>query len=334
MVGVMGKKLLRIDEIIVNPEIYPREQFDPSLAEVYKISMDDGEEFPPILVGHIRGIKGNQLVDGRHRMAAHELRGETYVSVIVRRYESEAKALIDAVKLNSRHGRPLSLDDRTQSVRKLVALGVKKEKISRLVRIPTSQISRVKVRARTVERQVTEEVEEETPTVEGQEETEVPEIPTEIPVEPTPAASRPRGRPRKQIPLEGGQVNLLRRVWVVLKKNELEIGDPEVVRLSKRILRLLGKRVGIAPAPAQKGVGRIEMLQVRLSFVNELRACVVFDDGSAYLAPYSPISEGAFREFMPTYQEGKLEILRLISTNRVMQGRTIYTLGRDSNVRG
>ncbi|WP_079054149.1 ParB/RepB/Spo0J family partition protein [Streptomyces graminilatus] len=61
-----------------------------------------------------------QVLDGVHRIRAAELRGESDVEV---RYfdGSEEEAFLLAVQLNSAHGKPLSVEDRTAAARRIIA---------------------------------------------------------------------------------------------------------------------------------------------------------------------------------------------------------------------
>lgn len=71
---------------------------------------------PPVVVH--RPTK--RVLDGVHRIRAAELRGESDVEV---RYfdGGEEEAFLLAVQLNSVHGKPLSVDDRTAAARRIIA---------------------------------------------------------------------------------------------------------------------------------------------------------------------------------------------------------------------
>ncbi|MEU3416017.1 MULTISPECIES: winged helix-turn-helix transcriptional regulator [unclassified Streptomyces] len=74
-----------------------------------------GAEAPPIVV-HRRTMR---VVDGRHRLCAARLRGEEYIAARLVDGEDEDIFLL-AVKLNMRHGLPLSRDDRMAAARRII----------------------------------------------------------------------------------------------------------------------------------------------------------------------------------------------------------------------
>ncbi len=151
----MKSRLLKIAEIIFDPEIYPRLNVNPTLVELYADAMEKGEKFPPISVGNIKTVKGIQLIDGKHRLEATKKRGEKYIAATIKGYENKRDAFIDAVKLNVKHGKPLSWIDRENASERLAEFGVKRELISGIVRLPVQRIQRVKAFSKElIERQV------------------------------------------------------------------------------------------------------------------------------------------------------------------------------------
>ncbi|WP_369192789.1 ParB N-terminal domain-containing protein [Streptomyces sp. R08] len=76
---------------------------------------ESGTETPPILV-HWPTM---QVIDGRHRLRAAELRGDEHIEV--RFFDgSEADAFVLAVRLNVEHGLPLQRSDRMAAARRIV----------------------------------------------------------------------------------------------------------------------------------------------------------------------------------------------------------------------
>ncbi|MBA8827770.1 ParB-like chromosome segregation protein Spo0J [Saccharopolyspora lacisalsi] len=72
---------------------------------------------PPIIVHR----STRHVIDGMHRLAAAELRGDTEISVVF--YDgSEQDAFIIAVQANVEHGLPLSLADRTTAAERIIVL--------------------------------------------------------------------------------------------------------------------------------------------------------------------------------------------------------------------
>ncbi|MFJ6740604.1 hypothetical protein ACIQOU_17115 [Streptomyces sp. NPDC091279] len=75
--------------------------------EHVRLLAESGKEFPPILV-HLGSMR---VIDGMHRLAAAKSRGRATIQV--RYFEgSPEDAFVEAVRVNSAHGLPLTLADR------------------------------------------------------------------------------------------------------------------------------------------------------------------------------------------------------------------------------
>lgn len=79
------------------------------LAEVDRV-------LPPILIRAETMV----VIDGRHRVLAAQLRGETYIRAQFF-HGSENEALILGVRANTTHGKPLSLPERVQAASQIIA---------------------------------------------------------------------------------------------------------------------------------------------------------------------------------------------------------------------
>lgn len=229
----MKSRLLKIDDIKINPNIYPRGAFDSSVVEAYKMAMDGGAEFPPILVGTINGDKSHYLVDGKHRMAANERRGEAYISADIRHFENAKDAFMEAVRLNTTHGAPLSWDDRAEAMKKLMAWGIKKERILQIVRIPTSEMFRVKAamssRVKT--------------TGHRGKSRRGPSIAPSSPSLPSPSSVTYPDSPIIHDDQIG--LNALEHFNDILVTGRLDVSKPKIADLSRRVWELLGKKLGV-----------------------------------------------------------------------------------------
>ena len=95
-------------------------------------------ELPPIRLGVCAGSDELVLVDGRHRKAADERLGITEAVCEVRRYETEAEMIIDALKENVGGALPPAPEDITHTMRLLLAAGITKKDIIRRVSEMTS----------------------------------------------------------------------------------------------------------------------------------------------------------------------------------------------------
>jgi len=131
-------KLIKLDDIQVIPEVYPRTKSNWMIAYDYAQSMRSGSNFPPILVA---SFKGNLiLVDGKHRMEATKVNKEKYISGIVRKYHSMKDIYVDAVKGNSQHGYQFSPYEKRNIIQKLKDFKLSMEDISTLTHIPLDKM--------------------------------------------------------------------------------------------------------------------------------------------------------------------------------------------------
>ena len=131
--------LQKISELIIDSELYPRIKSGWLTAYQYAQAMKANSIFPPITVGIYKGKK--YVVDGVHRIEAKKLLKENYIDAIVKPYESEKEMFVDAVKLNSTHGRPLSVQEKVRIIDKLEKMQFSLQDISEIVKVPIDKIS-------------------------------------------------------------------------------------------------------------------------------------------------------------------------------------------------
>jgi hypothetical protein len=84
----------------------PRLTTDEALVRQYATALQAGVEFPPVKVARINGH--GYLVDGWHRMAAHERAGRTDIDIELVDVRGENEALWVASKANLAHGQALN----------------------------------------------------------------------------------------------------------------------------------------------------------------------------------------------------------------------------------
>lgn len=224
----MKSRLLKIDDIKINPNIYPRDALDSSVVEAYKMAMDGGEVFPPILVGTIDGDrKTHNLIDGKHRMEANKRRGEAYISADIRHFENAKDAFMEAVRLNTAHGVPLSWNDRAEAMKKLMDWGIKKERILQVVRMPAPEMFRVKAATSSLVK---------TTGSRGKSR----RGPSIAPSLPSPSSSSSPVIHDDQIGF-----STLEHLYDFLVTGRLDVSKPKIADLSRRVWELLGKKLGV-----------------------------------------------------------------------------------------
>jgi hypothetical protein len=101
-----------VGRLTVDMTLYPRE----AVAEEHILALVDalqaGVPLPPLVADEATG----RIVDGVHRWHAYRrhLGPQGKVPVEWRQYPDEAACFLDAVRLNARHGRPLTAEDRAR----------------------------------------------------------------------------------------------------------------------------------------------------------------------------------------------------------------------------
>jgi 16S rRNA G966 N2-methylase RsmD len=94
----------RIDEIVWREDLYPRFKPNPAKIQEYSENID---RLPPIEID-----QHNILIDGYHRLKAHETVKAEEISVVVTEVKSEAELERLSVERNSTHGQQLTQDEK------------------------------------------------------------------------------------------------------------------------------------------------------------------------------------------------------------------------------
>ncbi len=105
---------IKLNEIQFRKDLYPR--FEPNHQVIQKYS-EAIEYLPPIKVN-----QNNILIDGFHRLKAHQLAKVETIRVEIIETESEQKLKILSYKLNSIHGMQLSIEEKKKFAREMYGL--------------------------------------------------------------------------------------------------------------------------------------------------------------------------------------------------------------------
>jgi hypothetical protein len=140
----MSERLLNIEELTFDPKIYPRMKTSWLTAYQYAQAMKAGAVFPPITVGVFKGK--NYVVDGWHRVEAKKLLRQEYIHAHVKKFKTLREMFTEAVRLNSIHGKPLTIQEKVRIIDQLEKFGVERAEISGIVGVPIEKISAFKAR--------------------------------------------------------------------------------------------------------------------------------------------------------------------------------------------
>lgn len=133
------QRVLSLDQIEVDLELYPRNKPHFHTWYRYAQAMRAGSVFPPIVVAHYEGRY--LLIDGNHRLLAYKHNKEEHATCIVHTGLTREQIFVMAVKLNVEHGIQLSSLDRMQIIEKLEGMKFELAEIADIVKIPLDKIT-------------------------------------------------------------------------------------------------------------------------------------------------------------------------------------------------
>lgn len=139
----MKQQVLKIKQIKIDPELYPRNKYSWYIANDYKNSMQSGAIFPPIVVALLD--EKYYLVDGRHRIEATKLLKQEHIQGVVHQGLTKKDIFVMSVKANISHGYTLSMQDKVLVIDKLEKFNLKSSEISSLINMPIEKIEKFKV---------------------------------------------------------------------------------------------------------------------------------------------------------------------------------------------
>jgi len=103
---------VKISDIKLVNEYYPRDSFNNELVNIYRHNVD---ALPPVTL-----TKEMVLVDGKHRIMAHQLAGDTEIDVEEPLLElTDEQIYIEAIRRNAFHGSQLTLKEKRKAARRL-----------------------------------------------------------------------------------------------------------------------------------------------------------------------------------------------------------------------
>ncbi len=103
---------VKIDEVKVIQDLYPRESLDNELVNTYRHSIG---QLPPIVLS-----KDLVLIDGYHRLVAHRIEGLTEIEAEEPLLDLSGEALLrEGIRRNAFHGKQLSMKEKRAAARRL-----------------------------------------------------------------------------------------------------------------------------------------------------------------------------------------------------------------------
>lgn len=140
----MKPKHIALATLVEDFSLYPRHRVDDSHVSDLVRALQAGATLPPI----IADAKSLRIADGVHRRRAYvrHLGEDATALVELRHYEDDAALFLDAVDLNSAHGRKLDRHDQTRIVLRLRELNVPDQQIAIRLHVPEPQVQHLAIR--------------------------------------------------------------------------------------------------------------------------------------------------------------------------------------------
>ncbi len=137
-------KDIALADLIEDTTIYPRNRVDDTHVSDLVTALRAGTVLPPLVVEETT----TRVVDGIHRRRAQvKVYGAAHaVKCEMRRYANEADLFIDAVALNSAHGRKLDRQDQVRIVLRLRDYHIDNRTIAVTLHVPEPVVDKLAVR--------------------------------------------------------------------------------------------------------------------------------------------------------------------------------------------
>ena len=136
---------LQLTELVLNFELYPRVSVDSRHVSAMVDSLAAGMTLPPLVVDE----KSRQIVDGFHRYyAMKRFVGKKWqdasVDVVLRKYATPQAMFVDAMRLNSGHGRNLTAFDKAHCVLLAERMKIKPSQVASSLAITVERVGELR----------------------------------------------------------------------------------------------------------------------------------------------------------------------------------------------
>jgi len=131
----------KISDLVLDWRLYPRKEVDHGeVVENYARALRAGCVFPTVKIGLFKGKK--IIVDGAHRIRAHQLEHIDSVKCSILPFDSEAELFAEAVRLNSSHGKGFTKVEVKDNIKRLKQYKFTAKDIQALTHVPACEVYR------------------------------------------------------------------------------------------------------------------------------------------------------------------------------------------------
>jgi hypothetical protein len=134
---------IALKELVRDFDIYPRSQVDSTHAGGIRRAIKEGVELPPLVICK----KTKRIVDGFHRYKANldEYGPDHEIEVIEKTYRSEKAILLDAMKYNASHGKPMTPYDHARCLHLAATLEVEDRELAKVLHVDSNYVAELRV---------------------------------------------------------------------------------------------------------------------------------------------------------------------------------------------
>jgi hypothetical protein len=128
-------------ELVEDFSLYPRSQVDGAHVAQMVFTLEAGNTLPPIIID----MTSRRVIDGFHRRRAmlRAFGDEAEIEVEARKYASEKDMYLDAMMLNSRHGKGITGAEQTGAILKAKAFRISADAIAASLGITQERVSAI-----------------------------------------------------------------------------------------------------------------------------------------------------------------------------------------------
>jgi len=130
---------VKVAALVLDWNFYPRSEVDGMAVGRLVEAIQAGESFPPMVVEE----KSLRVVDGFHRLHAYQRAKTRMVKVHLRSYANDHEMLLDAARMNARHGVPLSPQDHARVLILADKLGITRKAVAEALGVRVVQLDSI-----------------------------------------------------------------------------------------------------------------------------------------------------------------------------------------------
>jgi len=134
-------KKIKATKMVKDYNLYPRQSVDAYHVREIRNALQAGHSLPPIILDKA----SLRVVDGFHRLAAYqqEYGPDVEIPCALKEYANEGEIFSDALRLNSEHGRALTVYDKARAVGIGDNLGLSRDTLSGVLHITKDRIEKL-----------------------------------------------------------------------------------------------------------------------------------------------------------------------------------------------